>query len=349
MKKREIFNLSYLVFTVFLIFVLFSIPVFSQTEKNSEAYKDNDTITLIVPFSPGGGYDTLARLIQPFFQDEIRELSGAKVNLIVENVTGAGGVIGYSTMFRAKPDGKTIGMVGLQGAPFQQMGTDEFDLREFTHIGQANIETAGLMVSAESDLNDMQDLIDRSKQMPILFATSGVGAAEHIRTILAQAILAENGIELNADFVHYDGTGEAMIAILKGDAEAMISSAGTPFDLVNDGELKVISIFDPIREQRYPDTKAITEENIPGGDQIADQIFGNIRIIVAPPDTPEPIALILREALVKTLNKPEVQEMARNMKVALQHASAEEVAGKVDRLLSLVDRYSDIIMPLYTK
>lgn len=349
MKKRETFNFLYLAITVFVIFVLFSSFVFSQTKQASEIYKDNDTITLIIPFSPGGGFDRLARIIQPYWQDAISELSGAKVNLIVKNVLGAGGVLGYKTMFEAQPDGKTIGMVGLAGAPFQQLATKEFDLRQFTQIGQANSENNAVAVSVNSPFNNLQDMLNRSSQEPILFATSGIGSADHTGPLIFQAILAENGIEFNMDFVHYDGTSQALLAIVKGEAEAIMDSTGAYHTMVRSGDVKVISVFSSESDPWFPNVVTITEEKIPGADQIANQIIGNIRCLVAPPNTPEPIATVLRKALEKSINNTELQKKCMDMEAPLSYASPEMVAIKVDKLMELADQFSGIILPFYMK
>lgn len=288
----------------------------------SAQFKDGDNIKIIVPFSPGGGYDRVNRLLAPFFEEELRKLSGADVSVVITNITGAGGVNGYSRMFRAKPDGKTLGMVGLAAAPYQQLMTGLFDLDKFTYIAQVNTDPTVLTVRADSPLNSVDDLIERSHEKPILMGTSGKGAAENVDVLMTQAVLEKYGKKLNVDFVHYQGSAPAVLGLIKGETEAMTGSESSIYPLVKKGELKGLGIYSKQRGSLVKDVPTLTEQQVPGAEELSD-IIGMVRVIIAPPGIPEPTADLLRKAMANALKNPEAIAMAEKVGLAFDSDTAQ--------------------------
>ena len=88
-----------------LILTTFYLSIFSYS---AFALKDGDTIRIIVPYSPGGGYDSQARLAAPFVEKEIQKAGMPNTKVIVENIRGGGGAIATAQVYASKPDGKTI-------------------------------------------------------------------------------------------------------------------------------------------------------------------------------------------------------------------------------------------------
>ena len=120
--------LASMIITLILVLAIVTCSC-AQQESAIDFYK-NKIITFIVPYTPGGGFDTYVRLVAPFFQ---KYIPGSTV--IVENKTGAGGVIGTNEIFLAKPDGLTIGIVNVPGMVFNQVGGSEgvnYDLEKFS-------------------------------------------------------------------------------------------------------------------------------------------------------------------------------------------------------------------------
>jgi hypothetical protein len=106
------------------------------------AYKG---LTFIVPFRPGGGFDLQARILAPFLEKQLP----SKVNVVIKNVSGAGGKTGIMEIGRSKPDGYTIGIVGQESVAFMRaMGDLDVDIREWSWLGQ--ISSDPLMVAIPS-------------------------------------------------------------------------------------------------------------------------------------------------------------------------------------------------------
>ncbi|ATW27216.1 tripartite tricarboxylate transporter substrate binding protein [Candidatus Formimonas warabiya] len=310
------------------------------------AYKADDVIKVIVPFSAGGGYDRLARLIQPYFQDAINEaIGGGSVTVLVENITGAGGVLGYSEMFRAPGDGKTLGVIGTAASPYQQLSSGQFDLGKFVQLGQMNNDPDVLVVSAKSPFNNINDLVERSKQQPILFATEGQGASGHLDPLVTQSILKDNGINLNIDFLHYEGTSQALLGVVKGEAEAELVTESTALSLVKSGDLKGIAITSLERGKYVTDAPTMKEQNISGAEDISNAI-GMTRILVSSPGTPDNVAKVLRDALKKAIENPDFLDKAKTASLPVFYASPEDVQKNMDIRLQVADKYKDLILPL---
>ena len=124
-------------------------PEQSPEEKVADFYRGK-TIKFIVPYSPGGGYDTIARSLAPYLE----KYTGTSV--IVENVPGAGGNVGAERLFTSKNDGLTIGIMNNQGMIMTQLfdsGAVNFDISEFSFIGRVTAEPVVMYTSTNSGLN----------------------------------------------------------------------------------------------------------------------------------------------------------------------------------------------------
>lgn len=318
----------------------------TPTKEAAKPYKEGDVIRIIIPFAAGGGYDRIARLMQPTFQANIKEAAGVGVTVIVENVEGAGGVSGYSQMFRAAGDGKTLGVIGLAGAPYQQLATGQFDLSKFVHIGQLNTDPTMGCVGGNSPIKTAKALLDRSVQKSILAGTSGQGASEHVESLIFQAMLKEAGTAFNTDFVHYTGSGPYMLGLVKGEIEFVLATESTTANLAKTGDLSCIFIMSAKRGALQPNVPTAKEAGIPRAEEISN-VLGMIRILVAAPGTPDAAANILRTALQKTLTNPDLIANAKTANLVVDYGTAESVQNTVTARLAVANKYKDIVMPIY--
>ncbi len=325
---------------LFVLIVALGLLISGETV--SAQFKDRDTVRIIVPFSPGGGYDRANRLIAPFFEQELRKLTRAKVSVIITNITGAGGVNGYSKMFRSKPDGKTLGMVGLAASPYQQLITGLFDLGKFTYIAQVNTDPTILTVRADSPFNSVEDLIKRSHEKPILMGTSGKGSSENIDVLVTQALLEKYGKKLNVDFVHYQGSAPAMLGLIKGETEALTGSESSIYPLVKKGELKGLGIYSKRRGKLLKDVPTLMEQKVPGGEELSN-IIGMVRIIIGPPGIPDTTADILRKAMGNALKNPEAIAKAEKVRLAFDSDTAAVAQTLAQQKLETAKKYEKMI------
>lgn len=139
-------------------------------------FRSGDTITIIVPFAPGGGFDTYARLVAPFFEQELQKLSGVWLNVVVTNMAGAGGQTAIERIYRGRPDGRTLAIMSDSVAISQAvLYNAPFDLTQLTYLAQVNRSDQSLMirVSAFPGVSTFMDMVRRSQAKPVLMGTVG--------------------------------------------------------------------------------------------------------------------------------------------------------------------------------
>ena len=161
------------------------VAMLSHGAAQAQDFYKGKTITYIVATSPGGGYDTYARLIGKYLEKQL----GAKV--LIKNVPGAGHIVGANTLWAAEPDGLTIGTFNTGLIYAQILGREgvQFDLREMAWIGKAASDPRAMVLSSESDYASVEDLAVAMK--PVKFATAGVGSASFTETQLLASALEE--------------------------------------------------------------------------------------------------------------------------------------------------------------
>ncbi len=152
-----------------------------------ESCYEGKTLTFVVPFSPGGGYDVIARALAPSLEYEL------KATAVVENQEGAGGLTAANRMFTSKPDDPTIALFagqGLIGAVLGEAPGVRFDPQKFTYIGRVAQDQRVLLVSPKSPFKTVEDL---QAAPQVRYATAGPGAADHIDATVLIPVLNLNG------------------------------------------------------------------------------------------------------------------------------------------------------------
>ena len=161
------------------------IPGSSAAETAAEYFKGKK-LTYIIATKPGGGYDAYGRLISKYMGKHL----GAK--FIVKNLPGAGHIIGTNFIYKAKPDGKTIGTfnTGLIHAQLLKRKGVRFDLTKMSWIGKAAADPRVLVVGTETKISSFDDLKNAKAQLK--FGSSGVGSASYNDTTLLISALNLN-------------------------------------------------------------------------------------------------------------------------------------------------------------
>ena len=306
-------------------------------------FRNGDTIILTVPFSPGGGFDTYARLLQPPLEKAIEQIGGINVSVIVKNVTGAGGRLAHEQVFRAEPDGRTL-LIAHQGAlPYHQViyGA-KLKTSEFSYIAQISEFHNAIIVREDLPIYSFQDLIKRSHEEPILMASAGVGDDPHISPLLISSLLKEEGIEWNMDFVHFEGTAPARASLARGETEALYTVIGSLLPVVESGDARFIMIFTEERDSRCPRTPTIIEENIPRAKEMLNAVSSSWAL-VSSPGLPEVTTEVLRVAAFIAINSEEFREHAAKAKRTVYYAPGEVIRQKAVGKVEVIKRYKEMI------
>ncbi len=237
----------------------------------------NKPITLVVPFTPGGSTDILARIIGQKFTAAWGQ------GVTVENRPGAGGAVGSVQIARAAPDGYTIGMghIGTLSVNPSLYANLQYDpLKSFEHISMLARVHNIMVVHPSVPATTVVELIDYARKNPgkLNFGTGGNGSAAHIATA---AFMVATGTEMV--HVPYRGTSPAVADLLSGQIQLMMTGGPAVLPHVRAGTLRALGTASLSRLASANDIPTIAEAGVPGFE--ASQWYG----LVAPAGTPADI------------------------------------------------------------
>jgi putative tricarboxylic transport membrane protein len=243
----------------------------------------SETLQLMAPAAPGGGWDTTAREIQQVLQ-------GGIVDQTVEvfNVEGAGGTIGLAQLVSDNAgDPHTLMVMGMVMIGAIATNQSAVTLDNVTPLASLTAEYEVIVVPADSEYQTLQDLIDDLVADPgsVTWAGGSAGGTDHILVgLIAQAVGAD---PTQINYVPYSGGGEALAAILGGQVSAGVSGIGEWQDQIASGELRALAISGAAASSATPaaGTPAASSPAIPTlKEQGVDVELANWRGIVAPPE-----------------------------------------------------------------
>ena len=250
-------------------------------------------ITLVVGFAPGGGTDTVARVMQK----KLGELLGQTI--VVENRAGAGGIIAADLVSKAAPDGYTIllaTIAALAVAPHLNSKLPYNPLRDFAPISMATVSGNVLVVNPSLPARNIAEYVKEANSRPggLPYGTSGVGSAGNLAGELFRLTAKANLIH-----VPYKGGGPAMSDLLGGQIPSVFASATTAVPQVKSGKLRALGTTSAKRSATMPEVPTIAEQGYPGYEAT------NWYAFVGPAKLPKDIVLRLNREIVKTLRDPE--------------------------------------------
>ena len=268
-------------------------------------------VRILVGFAPGGPSDIVSRVVGA----KMGEIMGAQ--FVIENKTGAGGVIATVEGARSAPDGYTLinTTLGTVANEFLSKTVKYEYGKDFIAVAP-HAETANILVVHPSlGVKTVADLVKLAKAQPgvLQYATAGRGTATHLNSELFNMVAGINTVA-----VHYRGGGDTVKDLLSGGVKIMFSSIAPVQDFVRDGRLIGLATTGPKRDPAFPDLPTIDESGYPGFD---------VRLwigMTAPAGTPKDIIQKLTDANKKALESPEVQKALTAQGFAPMTGSAED-------------------------
>ena len=253
-------------------------------------------LRLIVPFPPGGSTDIYARVIAP----KLSEALGQQI--VVDNRAGAGGAIGAELAAAAAPDGYTIWLGqtnNLAIGPALRPKSAYDPVRDFSPITLLMQAPQVLVVSAESPISSVKDLIAAAKKNPggLTYGSAGIGSSGHINGVLFNQIAGVNLIH-----VPYKGAAPAMIDLRAGRITLLATSLASAAALMKDGKIRPLATTGAKRVRMLPDTPTVAESGLPGYE------MSSWHGMLAPAKVPAEIITRLNHEIVRVLKLPDVQE-----------------------------------------
>ncbi|MGH8617719.1 MAG: Bug family tripartite tricarboxylate transporter substrate binding protein [Burkholderiales bacterium] len=255
----------------------------------------NRTIRFVVGFAPGGSTDIVARLIA----QELGKNIGQQV--VVDNRTGAGGIIATEVLAKSPPDGYTIlacttGTFAIQPFMFSKLPYNvEKDIVPVTQTGSLPYI---IVVHPSLPVKNVKEFIAFAKPRPgqLNYASSGVGTGSHL-----SAAYFNNAAGINVTHVPYKGTGQAMGDLLGGQVVMMMDQVVSSLPHVKAGKLKMLGISSSKRFPTLPDVPTIAESGVPGFDAVS---WSGVCV---PGGTSRDIVNKLQQEIAKVLQAPDLK------------------------------------------
>ncbi len=273
-------------------------------------------VRLLVPFAPGGGADTLARIITPRMHDALGQ------PWVVDNRGGAAGNIAAETVARATPDGYTVFLgfntvLTVNPSLYKLPYSVEKDLLPITLLATAQYI---LVLHPSVQAATLKDFIALAKQKAggLNYASAGVGSPLHLAAELFKKRAGVNMVHLA-----YKGGGPAAAAVLGGEAQVLFGSVASSLPQVKAGRLKALATTGMQRSKVAPELPTIAESGFPGFD------VSSWYALLVPAGTSAAIVSRIRGAAIKAVEHPDVQEALSRQGLEVETSTPQALATRI--------------------
>ena len=275
-------------------------------------------VAMVVGFAPGGGTDTVARILAKNVGDSLGQ------QVIVENKAGAGGNIATDYVAKAAPDGYTIllGNVGsLAVAPHIVAKLPYDPLRDFAPITMA-VVFANVLVVQPSQAKTLAEYVKLAREKPgtVTYGSSGIGGAGHLAGELLKMMA-------KIDIVHvpYKGGGPAMQGMLGGQVTSIFATPVSAGGQIKAGKVIAVATTGSKRAALLPDVPTVAESGYPGYEAM------NWYAYMAPAKTPKEIIERLHSEIVKALGAPDAVDLLNKQGLEPSPSSSDELGRYIAR------------------
>ncbi len=285
------------------------------------------TITLIVPFPPGGSTDVAGRILA----EKMGVALGQSV--IVENVGGAGGSIGLGRLAHSPPNGYTIDIGQWDTHVGSIVYNPNYDLQtDFAPIGLVSINPMLLVARKLMPADDLKMLVSWMKAHPGDAKFVNQASSAQVGGILLERLTGTKML-----FVPYRGTGPAMTDLISGQVDLMLVQGAGGMPQVRAGTIKVLAQLAPHRSASMPDIPSSAESGVPGLD--ISGWFG----LFAPKETPKDVIARLDDAMQQALADPYVRARFADLGLDVVPREQQTPAGLAAFLRIEIDKWWPII------
>ena len=298
-------------------------------EDSSEVFR-GETIDFVVPFDPGGGYDTYTRVIAPYLE----ECLGARI--VVKNEPGAGSLLATNQTAVAPPDGTRIQITNTPGMLGSQIAGAEgvsFDANEFSWIGRISSPPDVVLTNPDSELTDFEAIANSSDS--VQFVATGPGSSDYV----ASAVLGEAYEIPHEIATGFAGSQEATNAVVAGDADVHIMPYDTVLPVIDAGDATPVVLLAEELPQYMPEAPLIGEfmPESEAGQQLVTSLItltASGRAVAAPPGVPEDRLTALRDGFTCAMENEELLAELESQQRPVSYLSGEEMQELVGEVLS---------------
>jgi tripartite-type tricarboxylate transporter receptor subunit TctC len=263
----------------------------AATAGRAQSKFPSESIRLVVPRSPGGGSDILARLLAPGLSEKLG------VAIVVDNRPDATAVLGATIVNKAKPDGHTLYLADnsfyqnpaiLDSLPYDT-------IKDFTAVTMMAQGPVILIVHPGVEARTLPELIALAKKTNLTFASGGVGASTHLVGVMLN-------LQAGTTITHvpFKSSGQALIALLGGHVSMQFGGISSAAPYVKEGKVRAIAVTGDRRDPAMPEVPTLQEGGVKGADVMS--VWG----LHAPPGTPIESRRILRDAVAAVMREPDM-------------------------------------------
>ena len=312
---KRIFHFSvFSVFSVAMICSSGSGEAQPASTGSGQAYPSRP-VRVVVPLTPGGGVDILARIIADHFSQVLGQ------RFIVDNRPGAGGSIGVETVAKAAPDGHTVLVSSssmVTNAAIQSVRYDP--IRDFQPVTKLTSNAYILLTTTSLPVSSVKELVALARSRPgnVTYASSGTGGVLHLG---AELLCALAGVQMN--HVPYKGVADAYPAVISGQVNWVLGNPLSALPLLRAGRVKGIAVSGAARMKVLPDLPTIAESGVPG--YSVDAWFG----LFAPARVPPRIVEKLYVEASRAVRAPELERRMQTEGADVVGNPPQEFAAQV--------------------
>ena len=239
------------------------------------------TINWIVMWPAGGGTDSVSRIMAQYMERELGQ------RIVIQNIVGGGGSIGYTAAKAARPDGYTLVTIQSDLSKFAPMELADIAITDFEIIGAASVQAPILVTRGDSPFESLDDLLSAARDNPntITVGVSDIGGVHH-----QPVVLLDDAAGTQVRAVAHEGSPQMAAGLLGGHVDAISSWVKQNASYVQGGQMRFLAYFGGERLSEFPDVPTVTEL---GYDVVWESPYG----IGVPAGTPDAVVNRLAEAL----------------------------------------------------
>jgi tripartite-type tricarboxylate transporter receptor subunit TctC len=287
-----------------------------------------DDITIVIPYNPGGGFDTFVRALARSLENHLPD----GIHVIAKNSPGAGGRRGANDVFRARPDGYTIGAFNLPGVlvPELQNMPIGYKLSEVSWLATMGSDPYLYSVRGDSEFESIADV--KALGRTILYGATGPGSTAYIATNIFNEVL---GIPYEV-VTGYKGSSAYVLGLIRGDFDAAVVPLSTARPYIESGDIKALAIIGA-----ESDDPGVADAAALGEPKLGE--IKVVRMIGGPPGLPEEIRAVLETALLAALEDPDFEAWLASTGNEVQPASARDTAAAVVNMSDFYEEFKQFL------
>ncbi|WP_215904772.1 tripartite tricarboxylate transporter substrate binding protein [Sphaerochaeta pleomorpha] len=284
-----------------------------KNEQSESGFPSHD-ISVIIAYKAGGGTDIGARVLCSVAEKYL------DVNLVINNISGGDGELGYAQLSNSKPDGYTIGFINLP--TFVSLPLDRetlYSIDSIEPIMNHVFDSAVLVVPYENSCVTLEDFIENARDNPfsVTIGNNGYGASNHIA---AAHFCKETNIQVT--HVPFGGSSDMLKALNEGYVQSVVAKISEVAQGTRDNKYRILASFTEERIPSFPQVPTLKEKGIAF-------TFGSARALVAPKGTPPSIIATLLEAFKAAMFDLENVEESNRLDLPLLYMGPEELSGYI--------------------